>query len=73
MSLFSDRQASLRYRELNESLETVHKKLGDARVYYNTILTYSVLFNINFNIHISVRWTPRKALANRNELRSLKG
>lgn len=28
----SNRQATLRYRELNESLETVHKKLGDARV-----------------------------------------
>ena len=26
------RQANLRYRELNESLETVHRKLGDARV-----------------------------------------
>ena len=29
------RQANLRYRELNESLETVHKKLGDARVSCN--------------------------------------
>lgn len=38
------RQASLRYRELNDALETVQEKLRDARVSLH-ILVYFTLFH----------------------------
>ena len=43
LCFFFFRQASLRYRELNDALETVQEKLRDARVHHMSLLYHCFL------------------------------